>query len=707
MGISPKTLLPQLRDELQFLEGATDGDGRNGYLIFDPIQHKYFRIGLRAAEALGFWQTGTAGALIEKMKQRGICLSLNDVSSLIRFVFANNLNVVASGETTTILKKKAFSQKSIIMRGLHGYLFFKIPLIRPQKFLNFAFPYVRWLGSSWAIWISAVLTIIGIYLTSRQFDVFLRTIVDFANWQGLVFFGAALLLLKTAHEFGHAFVATKYKCEVPVMGVAFMVLIPMLYTDVSDAWRLKNRHHRLMIDAAGMITEIIIGGLFLLLWSLLPDGPVRTLSFFIATTGWIMSVAVNLSPFMRFDGYHIFADTLGIHNLQTRGFALGRWQMRRFLFRISEKVPEQFSPRLHNLLVAYAWGTWIYRFFLFLGIALLVYFFFFKVLGIILFVVEIFWFLVLPIYHELKEWWQRRGDIKLQSRAFLSFSIFIAVTGSLFLPLGQNVGIPAVLVASREAQYYAPSDALVDDILVRPGSKVKRGDILIRLSSPILTEEKTLARLKLALVEKRLTRGGANLEERALRQILQREKRTLVSELDGLQKTSSELILRASMDGVVTEIAEGIRLGQWINQDVLLVHIVGSGSKFSAHGLISEININRLQIGSSGIFISENASPVKVNVRVQKIGFDVGLKGREFLYLSSTNGGPIKIDQSDSNNGRPSQTVFPVRFEVLTDNQQEWRHEQRGTITVQAIPESILAGFLRNAVSVVLRETGF
>ena len=33
-------------------------------------------------------------------------------------------------------------------------------------------------------------------------------------------------------------------CQVPAMGIALMVMVPMLYTDVSDAWRLKDRRKR-------------------------------------------------------------------------------------------------------------------------------------------------------------------------------------------------------------------------------------------------------------------------------------------------------------------------------------------------------------------------------------------------------------------------------------------------------------------------------
>ena len=78
--------------------------------------------------------------------------------------------------------------------------------------------------------------------------------------------------------------------------------------------------------------------------------------------------------------------------------------MRELLFGFGEKKPESFEPWKERALIIYAWATWLYRFFLFCGIALLVYHAFFKLLGIFLFCVEVSVFVMLPILRELKEW---------------------------------------------------------------------------------------------------------------------------------------------------------------------------------------------------------------------------------------------------------------------------------------------------------------
>jgi putative peptide zinc metalloprotease protein len=201
------------------------------------------------------------------------------------------------------------------------------------------------------------------------------------------------------HEMAHALTAKHLGCRVTSMGVALLVLFPVLYTDTTDAWRLHHRRERLAIVLAGIRMELHLALLATFLWSFLADGPLRSAAFFIATTSWLTSLAINLSPFMRFDGYYALADWLGAANLQPRAFALGRWRLREALFGLNEPPPEQLSRSREHIFILYGWATWIYRLMLFLGIALLIYYFAFKLLGIALFAVEIIWFVLLPVHN--------------------------------------------------------------------------------------------------------------------------------------------------------------------------------------------------------------------------------------------------------------------------------------------------------------------
>ena len=304
---------------------------------------------------------------------------------------------------------------------------------------------------------------LGAVLVLRQWDAFQSTFLHFFSLEGVLFYAVTLALVKSAHELGHALVAKWQGCRVASMGVAFLVLFPVLYTDTTDAWRLQSRTKRLRIVTAGVRVELCLALLATFLWNFLPDGPLRSAAFFVATTSWVTSLLVNISPFLRFDGYYAFSDWLGIENLQSRAFALGRWSLRRILFGLDDPLPEPLPRRRCRIMIIYAWCTWLYRFFLFLGIALIVYQLFFKLLGIVLFLVEILWFIVFPMTKELKVWFQRRQDFRASPARILSWLALAGLFLVALLPLPQKVHLPAVLKATQYSEIFPPLPARIEE----------------------------------------------------------------------------------------------------------------------------------------------------------------------------------------------------------------------------------------------------
>ncbi len=116
--------LPALRDELQFLPAGDDGDGTRGFLIFDPVQNKYFRIGVEAAQVLAGWGAGKASTLVAKLKTSGLLISLADVEALVSFVKNNNLTMTERGGSASLIDSRERQKKSLLVSGLHNYLFF-------------------------------------------------------------------------------------------------------------------------------------------------------------------------------------------------------------------------------------------------------------------------------------------------------------------------------------------------------------------------------------------------------------------------------------------------------------------------------------------------------------------------------------------------------------------------------------------------------
>lgn len=67
------------------------------------------------------------------------------------------------------------------------------------------------------------------------------------------------------------------------MGIAFLVMWPVLHTDTNEVWKLTSKRQRLAIGAAGMLSELALAAVALMAWNLLSDtptfGPLRSGAF--------------------------------------------------------------------------------------------------------------------------------------------------------------------------------------------------------------------------------------------------------------------------------------------------------------------------------------------------------------------------------------------------------------------------------------------
>ncbi|MEL6600949.1 MAG: site-2 protease family protein, partial [Pseudomonadota bacterium] len=429
--------LPPLREELVIERAAPLVTGAASWVLYDPVAHRYFELNHRAIQILSAWSSGTVGALRAAFRRdRGSTIDDMELTGILKFLTANRLiEMSGRGAAQQLADQRNAARQGIGHWLTHKYLFFRIPLVRPQRFLESTWPLVSPLfGRGFTIFI-LLAGLLGLYLTGRQWDAFLAQARAFISLDGVIAYALAMGAVKGIHELGHAYQAIQRGVRVPVMGVAFLMMFPVLYSDVSDAWRLRRRRDKLMIDAGGVLAELSVAVIATLIWAFLPDGGVRSAFFALATTSWIMSLAINLNPFMRFDGYYFLADATGVQNLQPRSFALARWRLREALFGLGDRPPEEVPEGLRRFMILYAYATWAYRLVLYLGIALLVYTLFFKALGLALFLVEIVFLIGRPIWKELMVWRGMSGRIIRRPRAWLSFGVLFAAIALLAIPL--------------------------------------------------------------------------------------------------------------------------------------------------------------------------------------------------------------------------------------------------------------------------------
>jgi putative peptide zinc metalloprotease protein len=487
------------------------------------------------------------------------------------------------------------------------------------------------------------------------------------------------------------------------MGVALMVLYPVLYTDVTDAWRLTSRRQRLAIDVAGVITELIIATIATVFWVFLPDGDARSVCFVLATTGWILTLAVNLNPFMRFDGYYFLADLLGVENIGPRSFALGRWWIRRTLFGLKDAPPETFKPGLRRGLIAFACATWVYRLFLFLGIALLVYAFFFKLLGVILFAVEILWFVVMPVLNEIKVWWVMKNSILRNRRTWITMTLAFVLLVLFIVPWQTSINAPAVLQAGQKALVYPPEPAQIETIHVRDRQTIALGEPLFTLKSPDLEQALEQSERRISLIEKRLARRTVDAADLAETIVLQGQLRQEMKAVEGYRERLAELVVKAPINGHIVYVDEKLTPNLWVGRETLLVKLVNDNMT-EIRTVLSENAVERISIGTGAIFIADDPQLAKVPAILNSIA----PAAQEVLsspYFSGKYGGPIAVEEDENGRSVTVGSVFSARLTPEVDV--TIQREQRGVVRLKGESESIARSAWRRVAAVLIREAAF
>ncbi|WP_405080941.1 HlyD family efflux transporter periplasmic adaptor subunit [Pectobacterium versatile] len=700
-GLSP------LRDELILHAGPANRDGSPSWTLEDPLRGLYFRIGWAEMAMLSRWSMGNAAQIVAEVNQTSaLMLDDSDVQYFNRFLQANSLTRVSGDEAIAQFARQVEqSRVSIWRKLLKNYLFFRIPLWHPDRFLGATLPWIEPFFSRTFLKLTLLVAVLGLFLAGRQWETFKHTFLHFFTLEGAALAGLTLCFTKILHEFGHAYTCKRFGARVATMGVAFLVMMPVLYTDTSGSWKLTRRRQRMAIGAAGMITELVLAAWATLAWSFLPDGMLRSAAFMLATTTWIMTLAINLSPLMRFDGYFLLSDGLQMPNLQNRGFAIGRWQMREWLFGLGDAPPEHFPRWLQRTLVGYAFAVWIYRFFLFTGIAILVYHMTFKLLGMLLFAIEIGYFVVMPVVNEVREWSKRRKDYRMNRNMTTTLTVSAVVLLLLMIPWQRGVYAPALLRAEQQSSLYMPVPAMIQRIDVQVGQPVHAGQTLFTLSSDALAHERQQLERQIATLSWQSTFQVFNKEAAGDHQRVKQEHEAALQKLQVLQRQSEQLTVRAPIDGVVADMATPLETGEWLGQGEWLA-VVTKPTGGLVEAFVSEKDWQRLRTGAKGTFYLQDVSRSSLPLTVVEIASTATRDLNAAPELASIYGGDIATLSDAQRKLHPEQAVYRVLLS-LPDDYRAQPQVLRGTVVMDGEAQSLLIRGWKVVSAVLIRELSF
>jgi len=698
--------LPPIREDLRLYPGPAHADGSPSWRILDPVRNSFFEIGWLEFELLARWRGQRDGAaLLEQVAaETPLKPSPEELKELIDFLSTNQLLSPRSAIAQEVLNRRLHeSKRAWYLQVLHHYLFFRLPLFRPDAFL------ARTVGVTDVFFTRGfmvfVLVLLGLdlYLVSREWYSVADAMARMFTPQAFLYYAVAVSFSKVVHEFAHAYAARRYGVRVPTMGVAFLVLWPFLYTDTSETWKLADRRKQLVIASAGMVSELTLAVFSTLLWALAPEGGAKNILFVLASTTWVVTLAINLSPFMRFDGYFVLSDLLGFPNLHERSFACARRWMRATFFGLDEPLTEPgLRPRRRAGLIVFAWVTWLYRLTVFLGIALLVYHIAFKLLGILLMLVELIWFIARPVWKELGYVWNARSTVKMAWRpAIVLLALITALVW--LIPVSYEVTAPAILRAQEEHAVYAPFPARVTAVRVSDRQSVGADAELVSLEAVDLDVREKKADISIVSARAELARMPASVRLQENYGVLQERLAQALAEKQAVRDEYGRQQLRAAQAGIVRDLAPDLLAGRWINPRQLLMRVVSEDVPL-IEAYVSERQVAAIVPGQSVRFFPQ--LPDRPVLTGEVVAVDKSpQKQLSRPLLASLHGGAVVVKQDQHGSLVAQDALFRVIVKPM-GAPPKVDAVIHGSVRIETGLRFLVENFVYRILSVLIRESG-
>lgn len=689
--------LPSLRQELSLHEGPVGENGTPTWVLQDPVSHRHFRIEWLPFEILSRWHLRDAATIAAAVgRDTTLAATPDDVAAVLRFLQDNEL-VQLRGAAGTDWYTKIMADRSSRLRRC---LFFRVPLLRPDAWL---LRNRRWLAALWSrrvAMLTAFAALLDVVEIAHQWERLVATLVGMFSIPGLLALGAALAFTRMASEFGRAVAARRHGCRIQVIGIVFIALWPRTYTDIGETWKLRSRSQRLSVGSAGIATQAALAVWALLAWALLPDGLLRSTAFALAAAAWFATLLVDASPFLRSEGYFLLCDALGMPDLHARASLLAHWRLREALFGLADTPPEVLAPAKRRAMVAFAWATWAYRLGLSFAAALLVHRLIAEPLGIALATAAIGWFIVLPLWREVRAFRRRWPAVRAARRSRRSALAAAALVLLAALPWDFQVRSQGVLKPARSLPLTA---ALAGQLSMLPppsGTLVAPHQELLQVQSAELARRIRSDTARGVAAVWTATTAALDADMQAQLLVLRQESVAAMTALEADKREAARLRPTAPFAGKVVDVPPDLHAGDWVGRNERLGTLIDP-SAWRVETYLPAEAAERVSAGDGAVFLPETAGRPVLSLHVETVGRDATRVLDEGL-LGSPNGGAIAAHRS-GNQVVPDRALYRVvlRVDEAADANAP---SLRGEVVIRGAPVSPLGGMLKAAAGLWGRE---
>lgn len=577
---------PVLRREIRL--ACRNQRDRVVFLLEDPLSGKFFEIGEREHSLISLLDGKRTVSEIVAMSVSGpkACgLSESEATSLIRMLADAKLLETNSEDHARRVRMSSNEKRDgdRAAQKAKGLFFLKIPLGNPDRMLTqmnrLLGPVPGWIFA--AIWLAVIASGVGTFV--EHSGRFLEEMSGVFKVGNLAVFGGMWLVLKVVHEFCHGIVCKRFGGSVPEAGVSLLLFVtPLAYVDASSSIRFPSRWQRILVAGAGILGEFFVAALALILWASLSPGITGAVLHQVVVISTVTTVLFNANPLMRFDGYYIASDLIGITNLYTKGQQSTRYLWKRWLLGIKGvSFPLSGLERYdQTVVILYGIAAAVWRVIVMIGLFVAACILF-QGAGKILAVVVGAAILVGGL-RSLVKYFKRSAalekaspfGIAMRVTAFFALLFFAGVS----IELKPSVKAPAILDPGREGEIRVECPGFVQTIHVANGARVEGGDLILTLRNRDVEAELESTRLELARAK---LRADLYLQEENIAGF-QAEKQNVTgmeSKVKDLTRFVETLEMRAPIAGQVYAKDLDSRIGEFLEKGTVALRIVNPGNR--------------------------------------------------------------------------------------------------------------------------------
>lgn len=507
---------------------------------------------------------------------------------------ADLLKSGATADTEELFERQSQQRSNKLKQRFANPVALRFALWDPEDFLNRHFNKVSWIFSKW-VGLAWILLMLYTVVEAAQHwpQISHHFSINALSPYNLLLLFILYPPLKFVHELGHAFSAKLEGGEVHEMGINFLLFMPVPYVNVSTATHFRSRYKRMLVSAAGILVESFFAALGLLLFLAAQPGLVQSIGFNIFLIGGISSLFFNGNPLLKYDGYYVLADWLGIPNLFQRSSQYWQYLFQRYLLGLRDAVSPASAPGEAPWFVGYSLLSLVYRLGILWFILVVVtekFFYFGVLLAIWLISLQI----LRPIYKAIhylvaSPALQQKRNRVLASSLAIGIAL-VAIIG--FMPIPAYTLDQGVVWQPDETRLRAETDGFVKDLKVENNQVVTAGTPLLSLYDPFLRSEARIARARVKELKSRYRAGRAegNIEAGMARE----ELRVAESELRHTLQKASAMSVKAFKDGQLMLLEADDLPGRYLHKGDLLGYILDD-EKPTVRMAVSQDHIGQLR----------------------------------------------------------------------------------------------------------------